>query len=625
MKRRFLALVLAGCLAAVLSTAAWAMSPTGFYLNVELPSGETIALDVESGDSIDNVKEELEMKTKIAAGEQHLYYGGKLLVDGRTLANYNIQKGSTLLLTTKIKGTPAGEKLTEENMSGSTIGAPVTISEKTLNSGTYYLCNNVKLTQALVIQGDVTLDLNGFVLKITGSGSVIKIESGTLTLVDSHPAAIHKFVKEATGLWTLNENAGTEIVKGGVITGGIGREHSFSSVYGSISENGGGGVFINQDASFVMESGNIVGCSAVGEHNTAGGVLVARSASFVMKAGKIAGCTAARGGGVYVADKNEAKTLGRFTMEGGSIVGCVATDESYSGGGVANHGDFTMTGGTIRSCTATAGHGGGICSVRQLHISGSAVVTDCKAGGSYASSGAMLISPDSTYTAIIAGGTFDGNVVNNKSTTITGGTFSDEVQNSGVIENGQFNGAVNNYEGTIKGGTFYGSVKNESDYDDGVLRRAGTISGGTFNGTVTNEAAGRISGGTYNGSVYGTFYTVAFVSNGGTAVPNQKYANTPVTAPTVSRAGYTLVGWYTDEACTAAYDFTQPVTDSVTLYAKWEAAPRYYYNSGTTTDTDNADEDKKGSPKTFDPGAGIYAVSVALSLTGTAWIGRKRH
>lgn len=504
MKRRFLALVLAGCLAAVLSTAAWAMSPTGFYLNVELPSGETIALDVESGDSIDNVKEELEMKTKIAAGEQHLYYGGKLLVDGRTLANYNIQKGSTLLLTTKIKGTPAGEKLTEENMSGSTIGAPVTISEKTLNSGTYYLCNNVKLTQALVIQGDVTLDLNGFVLQHENrdaNDSVIKIESGTLTLVDSNPDAIHKFVKEATGLWTLNENAGTEIVKGGVITGGIGREHSFSSVYGSISENGGGGVFINQDASFVMEGGNIVGCSAVGEHNTAGGVLVARSASFVMKAGKIAGCTAARGGGVYVADRDGDYALGSFTMNGG----------------------------TIRSCTATAGHGGGICSVRQLHISGSAVVTDCKAGGSYVSSGAMLISPDSTYTAIIAGGTFDGNVVNNKSTTITGGTFSGQVRNSGVIENGQFNGTVNNYEGTIKGGTFNGSVKNESDYDDGVLRRAGTISGGTFNGTVTNEAAGRISGGTYNGSLDGTFYTVAFETNGGSDVPGQIRASS--TAP----------------------------------------------------------------------------------------------
>lgn len=589
MKRRFLALVLAGCLAAVLSTAAWATSPTGFYLNVELPSGKTIALDAESGDSIDNVKQKIQNAAGVSVTEQYLYYGGKLLVDGRTLANYNIQKGSTLLLTTKIKGTPAGEKLTEENMSGSTIGAPVTISEKTLNSGTYYLCNNVKLTQALVIQGDVTLDLNGFVLKITGSDSVIKVESGTLTLVDSHPAAIHKFVKNTGDPWMLDESQGTGIVRGGIITGGNGINST-----DDLNQNGGGGVYVCPGAELVMQGGSIVGCGAK------------------------------QGGGVYVADKNEAKTLGRFTMEGGSIVGCVATDESYSGGGVANHGDFTMTGGTIRSCTAT-GHGGGICSVRQMSISGSAVVTDCKAEGSYASSGAMLISPDSTYTAVIASGTFDGNVVNNKSTTITGGTFNGEVRNSGVIENGQFNVAVNNYEGTIKGGTFNGSVVNNGEYDFGTPRHIGTISGGTFNGTVTNNQAGIISGGTYNGSVYGTFYTVAFVSNGGTAVPNQKYANTPVPAPTVSRAGYTLVGWYTDEACTAAYDFTQPVTDSVTLYAKWEAAPRYYYNSGTTTDTDNADEDKKGSPKTFDPGAGIYAVSAVLSLMGTAWIGRKRH
>ena len=583
MKRRFLALVLAGCLAAVLSTAAWATSPTGFYLNVELPSGKTIALDVESGDSIDNVKQKVQNAAGVSVTEQYLYYGGKFLNNGRTLADYNIQKESTLLVASEEKGVPNGVRLTEE----SATGIAIELTEKTtLTAGEYYLCNNVNLTHPLVIQGDVTLDLNGFVLQYENSGandSVIKIESGTLTLVDSNPDAIHKFVKNTDDLWMLDESQGAGIVRGGIITGG----------------NAG--------------------------YNDGGGVYVCPGAGLVMRGGSIVGCKAKQGGGVYVADKNEAKTLGRFTMEGGSIAGCVATDESYSGGGVANHGDFTMTGGTIRSCTATAGHGGGICSVRQLHISGSAVVTDCKAGGSYASSGAMLISPDSTYTAIIAGGTFDGNVVNNKSTTITGGTFSGQVQNSGVIENGQFNGAVNNYEGTIKGGTFYGSVKNSGECDLGTPFHIGTISGGTFNGTVTNEAAGRISGGTFNGSLDGTFYTVAFESNGGTAVPNQKYANTPVTAPTVSRAGYTLVGWYTDEACTAAYDFTQPVTESVTLYAKWEAAPRYYYNSGTTTDTDNADEDKKGSPRTFDPGAGIYAVSVALSLTGTAWIGRKRH
>lgn len=555
MKRRFLALVLAGCLAAVLSTAAWATLPTGFYLNVELPSGETIALDAESGDSIDNVKQKVQNAAGVSVTEQYLYYGGKFLNNGRTLADYNIQKESTLLVASEAKGTPSGTPLTAAEPSKEWVNIT---EEKVLTEGTYFLCNNVNLTHPLVIRGNVTLDLNGFVLKITGSGSVIQVDSGTLTLVDSHPAAIHKFVKEATGLWTLNENAGTEIVKGGVITGGIGREHSFSSVYGSISENGGGGVFINQDASFVMEGGNIVGCSAVGEHNTAGGVLVARSASFVMKAGKIAGCTAARGGGVYVADRDGDYALGSFTMNGGTIEWCVAYGSAAydDGGGVNNLGSFTMNGGTIRNCTAAYGYGGGISSLRNITICGDAFVRDCTA--SQDKSSAMYLNPSNPADrAVIEGGTFRGNIY-------------------------------------------------ASPYCTGMV----AVTGGTFDPGQPNGI---------------TLHTVTFNSNGGSDVPEQIRANAAATKPDSRKAGYTLVGWYTNEACTAAYDFTKPVTDSVTLYAKWEAAPRYYYNSGTTTDTDNADEDKKGSPKTFDPGAGIYAVSVALSLTGTAWIGRKRH
>lgn len=524
MKRRFLALVLAGCLAAVLSTAAWATLPTGFYLNVELPSGETIALDAESGDSIDNVKQKVQNAAGVSVTEQYLYYGGKFLNNGRTLADYNIQKESTLLVASEEKGVPNGVRLTEE----SATGIAIELTEKTtLTAGEYYLCNNVNLTQTLVIRGNVTLDLNGFVLKITGSGSVIKIESGTLTLVDSHPAAIHKFVKNTDDLWMLDESQGAEIVKGGVITGGIGREHSFSSVYGSISENGGGGVFINQDASFVMEGGSIVGCSAVGEHNTAGGVLVARSASFVMKAGKIAGCTAARGGGVYVADRDGDYALGSFTMNGG----------------------------TIRNCTAAYGYGGGISSLRNITICGDAYVRDCTA--SQDKSSAMYLNPSNPADrAVIEGGTFRGNIY-------------------------------------------------ASPYCTGMV----AVTGGTFDPGQPNGIP---------------LYTVTFNSNGGSDVPRQIRANAAATKPDSRKAGYTLVGWYTDEACTAAYDFTKPVTDNITLYAKWEAAPRYYYNSGTT-ETGKTDENKKGSPKTFDPGVGIYAVSVALSLTGTAWIGRKRH
>lgn len=511
MKRRFLALVLAGCLAAVLSTAAWAMSPTGFYLNVELPSGKTIALDVESGDSIDNVKQKVQNAAGVSVTEQYLYYGGKFLNNGRTLADYNIQKESTLLVASEAKGTPSGTPLTAAEPLKEWVNIT---EEKVLTEGAYFLCNNVNLTQTLVIRGNVTLDLNGFVLKITGSGSVIKIESGTLTLVDSHPAAIHKFVKNTDDLWMLDESQGAGIVRGGIITGG------------NAGDNDGGGVYVCPGAELVMRGGSIVGCKAQ------------------------------QGGGVYVADKNEAKTLGRFTMEGGSIVGCVATDESYSGGGVANHGDFTMTGGTIRNCTAAYGYGGGISSLRNITICGDAFVRDCTA--SQDKSSAMYLNPSNPADrAVIEGGTFRGNIY-------------------------------------------------ASPYCTGMV----AVTGGTFDPGQPNGIP---------------LYTVTFNSNGGSDVPEQIRANAAATKPDSRRAGYTLVGWYTDEACTAAYDFTKPVTDSVTLYAKWEAAPRYYYNSGTTTDTDNADEDKKGSPKTFDPGAGIYAVSVALSLTGTAWIGRKRH
>lgn len=60
-----------------------------------------------------------------------------------------------------------------------------------------------------------------------------------------------------------------------------------------------------------------------------------------------------------------------------------------------------------------------------------------------------------------------------------------------------------------------------------------------------------------------------------------------------------------------------------TINVKTVTPPRYYYNSTTTTDT-KADE-TKGSPKTFDAGVGIYAVTAVLSVAGMAWTAKKRH
>lgn len=515
MKKRISAVLLA---LAMLFTTAHAMP---IYVDGSaLGRQEPLTLEVESGDSIDNVKQKIQ-NTGVSVDGKCLYFGSRFLENGRTLADYNIQKESALQLTT------FQEVATSEEL----------YNALTSDTAVIRLTGDIKITAFMTVQRAVTIDLNGHLLKTTGEGSnlIHVTQNGELTLIDSNPNAVHKFDK-SNALWKLADETTAEEniieVKGGAITGGTG----------------------------TGEAGNTCG----------GGIYVRKGGTLLMRGGNIVGCTAREGGGIYVEDG------GQFEMSAGTITGCVAqtaNNDDTRGGGLCNFGTTVLSGAAaIRDCRAIQSNvdhgyaGGGICSVRNLTIRDNVTVSGCTASEE---SDAMSIGggdANNSPTEII-GGTFDGSVTNGG--TISGGAFTGPVWNNGIISGGQFTGSVVN-RGTITNGTFGGEVTNESG------RSFGVISGGTFNGKVTNkndisdspeETPAKISGGTFNGEVIGA-YTVTFQSEGGSEVASQIRANAPAARPAdPTKEGHTFIGWYNGES---EWNFETPVTEKLTLTAKWQ-------------------------------------------------------
>lgn len=464
------------------------------------------------------------------------------------------------------------------------------------------LKGDIDIGSTLTVNRTVTLDLNGNVLKMTGRGSVIKVESGgNLTIADSNASTPHNFYPDYKDsawhidMWKLDDS-GSETVSGGVITGG-------SSDY---AHNDGGGVLVNAGGTLTMTGGSIVGCSAIG---LGGGVRLAydsaigKNSTFTMTGGSIIGCAAKNGGGVSISPgctftmgsdseiRNcnaqsggggvdisalwNSNIIGCFIMNGGTIRTCTG----LYGGGVYNSGSFIMSGGTIKASISTTtqyASSGGVRNSNQFTMTGgtigdpdnendaSHVYNTSSQETTLTISGNAKIYTDVTNVGILNadGGKMAGTVTNGNeygTGTITG--------SEGAADSTEFQGKVTN-NGTIRKGTFTNEVINES---------SGAIIDGTFTGTITN-IDGTISGGDFSqANLSGTLVITFDPDNGDQSITqkvNWSKDGVTLTAPdpVPTKEGHGIEGWYYDNNGTETkWDFdTDTVKCTMTLKAKWE-------------------------------------------------------
>ena len=522
--------------------------------------------------------------------------------------------------------------LTANRVAEVTTAQELTAALENNANDTVKLTANITIDTTLTINRTVTLDLNGNVLKMTGRGSVIKVESGgNLTIADSNTSTPHNFYPDYKDsawhidMWKLDDS-GSETVSGGVITGG-------SSDY---AHNDGGGVLVNAGGTLVMAGGSIVGCSAIG---LGGGVRLAydsaigKNSTFTMKGGSIIGCAAKNGGGVsvspgctFIMDSDSeirncnaqsggggvgisalwnSNIIGRFIMNGGTIRTCTGL---YSGG-VDNSGSFIMSGGTIKASISTQyASSGGVRNDNQFTMTGGTIgdptnPNDASSVYNTSSQRVILTICDNAkiYTNVTNVGILnaDGGKITGTMTNDTNEYGSGTITGSaGAAGSTEFHGKVTN-NGTIRKGTFTDEVINES---------SGAINGGTFTGTITNNDGTVLDGDFSVATTLSGTLVITFDPNNGDQPSTQKVnwskdgAALTAPDPVPTKEGHSIEGWYYDNNGTETkWNFdTDTVKCTMTLKAKWELST---YSVTLQTDGGTIASGKEVTGYTYGTGA----------------------
>ena len=515
-----------------------------------------------------------------------------------------------------------------DDLPGWATGAGITADDATWDGSTLTLTKDVDTTAEIVIDSAVTIDLNGHIIdrgltSEVASGGVITVKSGaSLTLNDGNSDAAHD--PELT--WTDPVTNETTAVTGGVITGGR-KEFSGGGVYvdgGEFTMNGGailgnkatqsgGGVFVHNcvdlygvvvttgkltmnggailgnkakefegggvyidGGEFAMHGGAISGNAACGYGGGVGVYGFRGASTFTIDGGTISGNTAEQcGGGVFISNKNAAMTMSgsaaitgnrsdskgggvylydqaTFTMDGGTISGNSTGEKGYGGGGVYinESSTFTMNGGAIRGNMSHYYCGGVfVYDGCKFNVSGSPVVQDNYVNGEWdAESGMYVQGSNGTVLNVMVN---PGTKKINTFVTVTG-ALDDEAR-IGVMP-GKYNAATGLYTPVTT--AFTKSLE-------------GNGTAANFTSDLKNYVVRPTSDGTQAHLVKGV--VVTFVDDGETLYTQTLASGETAEKPAdPAKTGWTFMGWQLNGK---TFDFSEPVSKSVTLTAAWEFVP----------------------------------------------------